>query len=172
MKKTKNKEQFKTDNPYKSARLRAARENPELGTAERAAELLMIRREKYLQIEQDDPERKTAPPSADEVRRMIQLYWAPELRSHYCAETCPLGEECPTTCADSLDRIAVRLMVALRRMEQARDELDSILVDGLVAEAEAEEFRRIIRTLKDVAAQADALEVWAQRQKIMALPKL
>ena len=84
MKKTKNKEQVKTDNPYKSARLRAARENPELGTAERAAELLMIRREKYLQIEQDDPERKTATPSADEVRRMIQLYWAPELRSHYC----------------------------------------------------------------------------------------
>lgn len=172
MKRTPRKEPIRTKNPYKAARLRAAREDPALSTAEDAAELLLIRRQKYLQIEQDDPTHKTADPTADEVQRMVRLYRAPELRSYYCSGVCPLGDGTPIDCTDSLDRISVRLLVALRRMEQARDELDSILLDGLVGENEAEDFKRIIQTLKDLADQADALEAWAQRKGLMELPQV
>lgn len=171
MKRTRKNPTPKTTNPYKAARLRAAQSAPELATAENAAELLLIRREKYLQIEQDVPGRKTADPTADDVQRMIRLYRAPELRSYYCSGICPLGGGDPIDCSENLDRISVRLLVALRRMEQARDELDSILLDGLVGENEAEDFKRIIQTLKDLAEQADALEIWAQRKGLLDIPQ-
>lgn len=171
MKKSRKNTAAGTANPYKSARLHAAGTDESLSTAENAAAKLLIRREKYLQIEQDVPGRKTAEPTADEVMRMIRLYRAPELRSLYCAEYCPLGYgEEPAPAADSLDRIAVRLLVALRRMEQARDELDNILIDGLVEEGETDRFKQIICTLKELSDQTHALEVWAQRNGLLELP--
>ena len=163
-----NKKNFpsETTNVYKAARLRAAQSTPELSTAEKAAQILLIRREKYLQIEQDDPKRKRAVPTQDEVAMMVRTYNAPELRSHYCANECPLGEGMPVLQSDSLDRIAVQLMVALRRMELARDEMDSILVDGMVGENEATKFKEIVHILKEIAIQANALELWSQKNNL------
>ena len=163
MSKNKKAPSAETTNIYKAARLRAAQVNPELSTAEKAAQLLFIRREKYLQIEQDDPHHKTTVPTRDEVAMMIRTYCAPELRNYYCANECPLGEGIPLLQADSLDRISVQLMIALRRMELARDEMDKILVDGIVSETEADRFKEIVHTLKEIAIQASALELWAQK---------
>lgn len=156
-----------TTNVYKAARLRAAQSIPELSTAEKAAQRLLIRREKYLQIEQDDPKRKNAVPTQDEVAMMIRTYNAPELRSYYCANECPLGEGMPALQSDSLDRIAVQLMVALRRMELARDDMYSILEDGNINENEKAKFTFIIRSLKDIANHAAALELWAQQHGLL-----
>jgi hypothetical protein len=103
--------------------------------------------------------------------RMIQLYHAPELRNYYCANYCPLGSGEAPTLTDNLDRIAVQLLIALRRMEQMRDELDNILVDGFIGEGEAERFGQIIGTLKELAVQTEALEVWAQHKGILQLPE-
>lgn len=156
-----------TTNIYKAARLRAAQTNPELSTAEKAAQLLLIRREKYLQIEQDDPHRKKAVPNQNEVAMMIRTYNAPELRSHYCSSECPLGEGTAAIQPESLDRITVQLVVALRRMELARDDMYNILEDGVIKESEQERFRSIIRTLKEISTHAAALELWAQQHGLM-----
>lgn len=158
-----------TTNIYKTARLRAAQANPELSTAEKAAQLLLIRREKYLQIEQDDPQRKRAVPNQDEVAMMIHAYNAPELRSHYCANECPLGEGTAVLQPESLDRITVQLLVALRRMELARDDMYSILEDGVIKESEQERFRSVVRALKEISAHAASLELWAQQHGLIDL---
>lgn len=156
-----------TTNIYKNARLRAARTNPELSTAEKAAQLLLIRREKYLQIEQDDPQRKSTVPNQDEVAAMIRAYNAPELRSHYCASECPLGAGTAVPQSESLDRITVQLVVALRRMERTQDDMFNILEDGQINEAEKERFRTIVRALKEIATHAAALELWAQQHGLL-----
>lgn len=156
-----------TPNVYKAARLRAAQTNPDFSTAEKAAQHLLIRREKYLQIEQDDPRRKRTDPNRDEVAAMVRAYNAPELRSHYCANNCPLGEGTAALQSDNLDRITVQLVVALRRMELARDDMYSILEDGIVKTSEKERFRTIIHTLKDISAHAAALELWAQQHSLI-----
>lgn len=154
-------------NIYKNARLRAAQTNPELSTAEKAAQLLLIRREKYLQIEQDDSRYKCTAPNQDEVAAMIRAYNAPELRSHYCANECPLGAGTAVVQPESLDRITVQLVAALRRLEKSQDDMFNILEDGQITQQEKERFRSIVRSLKEIGAHAASLEMWAQQKGLL-----
>ena len=160
-------EQVESANIFRQARLRAAQKNPELATLEKASEILYINREKLGRIEQDDPEKKTAIPHSDDVARMVEIYQAPELRHHFCANYCPLGEDIPAVEYENLDRISLRLLVALNRIEQVRDDLGDILVDGRVGDTEKKKFRQIVETLKNIAAQAGSLELWAEKNGLL-----
>lgn len=165
----KNEEQAssKTTNIYKRARLLAAEHNDSLKTLASAADEVNIRRQKLGEIEQEDSGKNQTVPNFDDIVRMIHVYGAPELRSYFCTHHCPLGEGLPVLEYENLDRISLRLLVALRRIEQVRDELGDILVDGTVAEAERVKFRKIVETLKSIASQANSLELWAQKNGLL-----
>ena len=160
-------EHTESTNVFRQARLRAAQTNPELSTLEKASEILCISREKLGRIEQEDRDKKMTIPNSDDVARMVEVYNAPELRYHYCANFCRLGEDIPEVEYENLDRISLRLIVALNRIEQVRDDLGDILVDGKVGDAEKKKFRQIVETLKNIAAQADALELWAGKNGLL-----
>lgn len=154
-------------NVYKEARLRAAQSKPELKNQEDAATALSIQREKLGKIEQTDRSKKQTIPNTDDVERMIKVYDAPELRNYFCTHHCPLGAGLPVLEHDNPERISLRLLVALHRIEQFQDELADILVDGTVAEAERAEFQKIVETLKNIASQANSLELWAQKNGLL-----
>lgn len=167
MKKPKKQNPQETTNVYKRARLAAAADNPELETAEKACEVVFISREKLLMIEQDDPSKHQADPNPDDVVRMIEAYNAPHLRNHYCVNQCPLGEGMSALDHENLDRISLRLLVALQNIEQTRDALGNILVDGKISDSEKTSFRQMIATLKNIATQASSLELWAQENGLI-----
>ena len=163
-----NSENTTSQNAYKAARLAAAKKDDELDTLESASGKVNIGREKLGQIEQEDPKKKQALPDSDDVARMIQIYGAPELRNHFCANVCPLGKEyVPNLEYKNLDRVSLQLLVALQRIEQVRDDLGNILVDGNVGASEKEKFQEIVATLKHIANQANALELWAQKNNLI-----
>lgn len=156
-----------SQNVYKAARLAAAKTNSELDTVEKACYLVSINREKLGQIEQEDRRKLCAVPNSDEVAQMIRVYHAPELRNHYCVNECPLGAGIQPLEHSNLDRISIQLLVSLQRIEQLRDELGNILVDGQVAEPEREKFLTIVQTLKSIATHAGSLELWAQKNGLL-----
>lgn len=154
-------------NVYQEARLKAAERKPELKNQEDAAVAINTYRERLGWIEQEDPRKKQAIPNSDDVARMIKVYGAPELRNYFCTHHCPLGAELPVLEHDNPERISLRLLVALHRIEQVQDELADILVDGNVGDAEREKFLQIVETLKNIARQADSLELWAQKNGLL-----
>jgi hypothetical protein len=156
-----------SDNIYKQARLNAAQTNDELKTAEKASALLYFTRQKLGQIERPENDTSRAVPSPFDVKQMIDVYHAPELRNYFCTHECPLGTNIPPLECNNLDRISLQLLVALQRIEQVRDELGDILVDGLVGESEKKEFVQIVSTLKNIANHAAALELWAQKNGLL-----
>lgn len=151
-----------SSNIYKAARLRAATHDPRLETQDGASALVNIRREKLGQIEQENPQKKQVSPSREDVARMIAVYRAPELKRHFCANCCPLGAGLSVPEFENLDRISLRLLVALQRIDQARDELACILEDGVIADAEKKELQEIMHILKSIACQTESLELWAK----------
>ena len=83
-------------------------------------------------------------PNSDDVARMVAEYNAPELRHHYCANFCRLGEDIPELEYENLDRISLRLIIALTRIEQVRDDLADIVVGGRIGDAEKKKFRQVL----------------------------
>ena len=94
---------------------------------------------------------------------MADLYNAPELRNHYCRETCPLGRDMPVLELEDLDRITVRAMASLRKVAQTKESLLDITADGIITEDEKPELRKILETLDEVTAIAQSLKVWAEK---------
>ena len=151
------------ENVYKQARLTAARKDPTLSTVERTYQRLYMSRERLLMIEQSDPHKRRTTPAPEEVLQMACLYQAPELLDHYCTHHCPIRKGDTPLLHDSLGQIAASLMAALHFLEQANDDIHSILRDSKVSENERAEFLKIMQPLKDIAFSVASLDLWAQK---------
>lgn len=155
------------ENIYKQARLRASKKNPEFSTVERTYPKLYISREKLLMIEQNDPHKRKAIPTQDEVVVMATAYNAPQLRNYYCTHQCPVGKGETPLMYESLSEISASLMSSLHFLDRANDRIHSILRDSQITENEKAEFKQIIETLKNIAYSANSLELWAQKNGLI-----
>lgn len=153
-----------SENIYKKARLRAAKTHSYLSTAEGAATHLCIRRQKYLEIEQEDASKNQRAPEPDEVVMMAETYRAPELCDYYCTHQCPIGKGKKPLIYDDLGKISSSLMAALHFLENANDDIHLVLADSRVDEMEQRKFQKIIQTLEDISHSADSLILWAKTQ--------
>lgn len=145
-------------NVFYKARCAAAAHNDQLSSREGAADIMSIDRGRLYRIESG-----IANPYPEEVHMMADLYNAPELRNHYCRETCPLGRDMPVLELENLDRITVRAMDSLRKVAQTKESLLDITADGVITEDEKPELRRILETLDEITAIAQSLKVWAEK---------
>ena len=107
------------DNIYCKCRKEAAKYNDKLNSREGAAELLGISASTLADYELGIT--KIIP--ADAILRMADLYNAPELRNHYCKYSCPLGQDVPLVDTESLDRIAVRALASLKKVQESKENL-------------------------------------------------
>lgn len=151
------------ENIYKQARKRAAAQNEELSTAEKACNLLHITREKLLMIEQSQKGKRSADPSPEDVLNMVKLYSAPELADYYCTHQCPLRKNEKPLQYENLGEISTGLMAALHFLDRAGDDIHSILRDSEVSEGEKEEFKNVIKALQDIEYSARSLTLWAKK---------
>lgn len=145
-------------NTFYKARCEASAHNEGLSSREGAADIMSIDRGRLYRIESG-----ITNPYPEEVHLMADLYNAPELRNHYCRETCPLGKDMPVLELEDLDRITVRAMASLRKVTQTKESLLDITADGVITEDEKPELRRILATLDEISAIAQSLKVWTEK---------
>ena len=144
------------DNPFCKARLEAAKYNERLYSKEGAAELLGVSVSTLSDYELGIT--KIIPP--DMVLKMSDLYNAPELRNYYCAEICPLGFDTPRVEISDLDRICVRALFSLRKMNATGELLLDIAKDGIISEDERPDMEKVLHDLEELEEITQNFKVW------------
>lgn len=147
------------DNIYCQCRKQAAQKNGKLNSREGAAELLGLSVSSLADYELGVT--KVVP--VDKVALMAALYEAPELCNYYCKNVCPLGDSVPKAEVNGLERITLKALVALNKMEGIQEELLSIGEDGVVDDEEREDMLRIIDRLNEISNVATSLKIWAEK---------
>ena len=141
-------------NMFCQARYEAAKSNERLSSREGAAEEIGIDRTRLARIELGS----TIP-----YLLMADCYKAPELKGNYCREMCPLGKNMPKIENVGLDRISLRMLSSLKKINEAKESLLDITADGIISEEEKPELKKIIQTLDEVNEITQNLKNWVER---------
>lgn len=147
-----------SSNIFYQARCKAATHNEQLSSREGAADIMSIDRGRLYRIESG-----ITNPYPEEVHLMADLYYAPELRNHFCREMCPLGCDTPKLELEDLDRISVRVLSSFRKMSATKEILLDIVEDGIISEDEKPDLDKVMATLDEVASIAQSLRVWVEK---------
>ena len=96
-------------------------------TREKASEVLeSISAERIERIENEK-----SLPHPDEVLAMSVAYQKPRLCNHYCANTCPIGQEyVPEIQVKNLSEMVLGLLASLNNIQKWKDRLIEITADG------------------------------------------
>ena len=127
-------------------------------TREAAEELTFISSDRIERIENDK-----SVPHPDEVLAMEQGYKAPTLSNYYCTHECPIGMKyVPAVGLKELPQLTVELLSALHALEEERDTLIDIAVDGRVNAFERKEFDVILTTLAALDRSIRGMRIWIE----------
>lgn len=146
-------------NFYCKCRLAAAKYNDKLKSREGAAELLGLSPSTLAGYELDLT--KTVP--VENIILMADAYNAPELKNWYCTNACPLGEDMPRLEVAELDRLTIKTLAALRKLDDVKEDLIDIVGDGIVTEDEKPKLHEVLERLKEISIAAQSLLLWAEK---------
>lgn len=147
-----------SSNIFYQARCNAATHNEQLSSREGAAAILSIDRGRLYRIESG-----IANPYPEEIHLMADLYNAPELKNYYCTEMCPIGCGFPKVEVLDLDRITVKTLAVLQKMDKTKTDFLKIMADGMVSEEEVPELKQILNILDEFEAVKQTLDIWVQK---------
>lgn len=145
-------------NVFYKARCEAATHNERLSSREGAADIMSIDRGRLYRIESG-----IANPYPEEVHLMADLYNAPELRNYFCKNVCPLGEDIPRAEIADLDRITVRTLSAIRKLEETKELFLDITEDGVIDESEKGAMEKVLQRLEDLEQITQNLKLWIKK---------
>ena len=127
-------------------------------TREKAGERLFLSPDRIEKIEGG-----RAAPHPDEVLAMEAGYGDPELCNYYCTHECPIGRKyVPEARLKELSQITVELLAALNAMEEEKNRLIRISVDGRVNDFERRDFDAIREKLETVDRSIQAMRIWIE----------
>ncbi len=132
----------------------------ELGlTREKASELMeIISADRIEKIENE----KTTP-HPDEVLTMAKYYKKPTLTNYYCSNVCSIGKQyIPEVQIKDLSQIVLEVLSTLNAMENQKNRLIDITVDGKITQDEFDDFINIQRTLEQISLAVDSLKMWVE----------
>ncbi|MCD7814913.1 MAG: XRE family transcriptional regulator [Lachnospiraceae bacterium] len=147
-----------SSNIFYQARCAASAHNEQLSSREGAADMMAIDRGCLYRMENG-----ITNPYPEEVLLMADCYHAPELKSNYCREMCPLGKDFPKVDNQDLDRITVRAQASFRRITEAKELLLDITEDGVISEDEKDDLNAILKTLDEVNEITQSLKLWVEK---------
>ncbi len=133
----------------------------ELGlTREQASELLeSIPTDRIEKIENERLE-----PHPEEVLVMAKKYKAPELSNYYCSNICPIGKQyVPEVKIQALSSIVLNMVDSLNEAQDSQKRLISITADGVVDDAEIDDFVDIQENLERISITVKALQLWSEQ---------
>lgn len=149
-----------TGNPCYECRKRAARYNDKLASREGAAEVLNCSVSSLTDYELGIT--KVIP--VDKIVLMSDAYNAPELKTWYCSNECPIGKSfpmMPSSEISSVERTTMKLLKQLRRedIQQVKDTLIDITADGVISEDERVDLEGILEYLDRLIKAAGELRL-------------
>ncbi len=102
-------------------------------------------------------------PHPDEVMQMERGYKNPELSNYYCTHECPIGMKYVEQAElKELPQLTVELLSALHAMEEERDRLIDISVDGRVNSTERKQFNVILNKLTVLDRAIRGMRIWIE----------
>ena len=102
-------------------------------------------------------------PHPDEVMQMEQGYKSPELSNYYCTHECPIGMKYVEQAElKELPQLTVELLSALHAMEEERDRLIDMSVDGRVNSTERKQFNIILNKLTVLDRAIRGMRIWIE----------
>ena len=135
-----------------------SRENRDL-SREAAAEVLgFISADRIEKIESG----KTMP-HPDEVLQMEEGYRNPRLSNYYCTHECPIGMKYVQEAElKELPQLTVELLSALHALDEEKNRLIDISVDGRVNSFERKQFDVILRKLTMLDRAIRGMQIWIE----------
>lgn len=133
----------------------------ELGLSrEKAAELLQ-----YItpeRIERIESGKSNVHP--DEVMLMAEKYQSPHLCNYYCANECEIGRHyVPEIKTKELSQIVLEMLASLNSMQRKQELLIEITSDGVIEDAEFQDFLTIQKELEKISITVETLQLWAEK---------
>ena len=103
-------------------------------------------------------------PHPDEILAMAECYKRPGLCNYYCSHECPIGMRFVPEVEDEreLSGVVLEMLSALNSMEQERNRLIDISVDGTISEDEYDDFRMILGKLERISHSVETFKLWIQ----------
>jgi len=112
-------------------------------------------------IEKIENEKSLAHP--DEILAMAKAYQNPLLCNYYCSNECPIGQKyVPELELKTLSQITLEILASLNAMEQEKNRLIEITVDGHIGLNELEDFNQIHSQLSEISVAVDSLRLWLE----------
>lgn len=113
-------------------------------------------------IEKIENERISAHP--EDVLLMSTHYKDPGLRNKYCSAICPLGSEYVAPIESKvLSQITLEMIASLNSLDQQKNRLIEITVDGHISEDEYHDFAVIKNQLDKITASVSSLKLWMEQ---------
>lgn len=105
---------------------------------------------------------KSMPPES--VVLMADLYNAPELKNYFCTNECPIGRASVAQLeVAELDRLTVKLLASLRKVDDIKDNLLDITADGVIDTHETATLSDVLKSLDLISRHAQELKLYAER---------
>ncbi len=106
-------------------------------------------------------------PHPDEVLLMEKGYEDPELSNYYCTHECPIGMKYVQRVElKELPQLTVELLSALNAMEEEKNRLIDISVDGRVSDTERKQFNVILSKLSALDRSIRGMRIWIEHALI------
>lgn len=136
-----------------------AREELGLTRQEASDELDFITPERLERIEN---EKTTITP--DDVFDMSEKYCKPDLCNYYCSHDCPIGKKyVPEVKIKDLSQIVLEMLASLNRIQDNKNRLVEITVDGSIDDNELKEFVDIQNELEKISITVETLQLWSEK---------
>ena len=127
---------------------------------EKASELTGIEVSKIERIENE----KVNKIDPYDVQAMADAYKEPMLCNYYCTNECPIGRKyVPEVKIENLKEITIEMLASLEELDLQKTKLLQIARDGIIDDAELEDFVAIQKELEQISMAVEALQIWSER---------
>lgn len=101
----------------------------------------------------------------EEVLLMADKYKRPQLCNYYCSNECPIGQQyVPQIEIKDLPTITLEMLNTINNLNEQKNRLVEITVDGKITSDEAQDFAKIKANLDDMSMSIDSLKLWLEEQ--------
>lgn len=103
-------------------------------------------------------------PHPEEILAMSDCYKKPELCNYFCSHECPIGRKTiPALESKELSQITLEIIASLNALEQEKNRLIEISVDGKISAEERPDFDVISNKLDSISNSVASLKLWIEK---------
>ena len=105
-------------------------------------------------------------PTPDDIKEMAEGYKDYQLFNYYCTHQCPIGKDyVPKIIIKALSQLVVETLVSLNQINDNKNRLLEITVDGKISNSELEDFIKIKKYLDQISITVESLKLWTEQMK-------